>query len=191
MPVRLLSFLVWALLGCSGVFWALQLLARPLPLPAHAAPAGDSALPRGDLSRLLGSTPVGAPSEPAPVAGESRFRLLGVVSPKGGDVGAHRGEGVALIAIDGAPARPVRVGAAVDGELRLLALDARSASLGQGGVTTMTLRLEAPAAAATGTPSVAVPTPTAAGLTAPEAPAPPLEVTPPPPRADGRVPPVS
>ncbi|MBA4341544.1 MAG: general secretion pathway protein C [Methylibium sp.] len=183
MPVRLLSFFVWALLACSAVFWAMQLLARPLPVPAHALAAGDGAAPRGDLARLLGSTPANAAPEPVLAAPDARFRLLGVVSPKAG-AAAHRGEGVALISVDGAPARAVRLGAAVDGDLQLLALDARSASLGQGGVTRMTLRLEEPAAAATGTPSTAVLVPAAAPIMMPPAVPAPAEATPPPPRAD-------
>ncbi|WP_397535577.1 hypothetical protein [Roseateles sp.] len=187
MPVRLLSFLVWALLAGSAGFWAMQMLAHPLPVPSHARSAGDGAAPRGDLARLLGSTPAHAAPELAPVAQDSRLRLLGVVSPRAGTA-SYQGQGVALISVDGAPARAVRLGAAVDGDLQLLALDARSASLGQGGVTRLTLRLEEPAAPATGIPAAAVLAPSAqpapAPVLMPAAPAAQPEVTLPPPRVD-------
>lgn len=189
MPVRLLSFLVWALLAGSAGFWAMQMLAQPLPVPSHARSAGDGAAPRGELARLLGSTPAHAAAESAPVAQDSRLRLLGVVSPRAGTA-AYQGQGLALISVDGGPARAVRLGAVVDGDLQLLALDARSASLGQGGVTRLTLRLEEPAAPATGIPVAAVlvpgaqPAPAPAPVLMPAAPAAQPEATLPPPRVD-------
>jgi general secretion pathway protein C len=149
----MLTLLVWALLAASVAYWGLRLFTRPLPVPAQAVAVAEGAPPVADLSRLLGRTgqpaAAEAAAEPPP---DARFRLLGVVAPKSG-LAAQQHEGVALIAIDGAPPRAVRVGAAVEGDFRLLSVDARSAALGRGGVVAVKLQLEAPAPAATGTPA--------------------------------------
>lgn len=147
MLARLLAFLVWALLAGVAVFWGLRLWSRPMPLPPQAVPAQNQPAARGDLSRLLGSAAAEAPVAQAPVDG--RIRLVGLVAPRQAD--RHAEEGVAVISVDGAPPRPVRVGGVVDGELRLLALDRQSAALGSSpGVVSLRLNLSAPAPAATG-----------------------------------------
>ncbi len=146
MLARLFAFVVWGLLGLSGGYWLIQLLAKPLATPAQAMPAVERQSLQADLTRLFGvAAPVAA--EAAPPA-ESRFKLLGVVAPKAGR-SAHPGEGLALIAVDGV-ARTVRVGALVEGNLRLLKVDGRSASLGEAGVISVTLQMTEPAPAATG-----------------------------------------
>jgi general secretion pathway protein C len=126
MSARITAFAVWALLAASVVFWLLKLTVSPLPAPADTVAVVDGAPSRVDLTRLLGSTPVSVAVEAA-VAVESRFRLVGVLAPKKGWSAA---EGVALIAIDGAPAKPYRVGANIESDLQLLSLTARSAALG-------------------------------------------------------------
>lgn len=151
LAARLSTFLVLALLAGSAGYWGLQIFVRPLPLPAHALPAGEAAVAQADLSRLFGSTAQQAAAAVPEAPPDSRFRLLGLVAPKAGS-SARSSEGLALIAVDGAPPRTVRVGALVDGETRLLALEGRSAMLGRDGVTTATLRLEPPPAPATGVP---------------------------------------
>jgi len=80
-------------------------------------------------------------------------------------------------------ARTVRVGAVVDGELRLLAVNARSASLGQAGVESLNLQLAAPAAASTGALVPATPSQTVLGGNPP-----PQQMTPPLPAAPGAMP---
>lgn len=147
MVSRLLAFLVWALLAFSAAYWLLKLTVRPVPLPVQAQAADAGAAPRADLGRLLGAAPPQALAAMPEAPG--RYRLLGLVAPRQGSP-AHEGEGVAVIAVDNAPARSVRVGGVVDGELRLLALDRRSASLGSQGVVSMRLELAPPAPAATG-----------------------------------------
>lgn len=131
MSARITAFAVWALLAASIVFWLLKLTVSPLSAPADTVAVVDGAPSRADLSRLLGSTPVGVAIEAA-VAIESRFHLLGVVAPK---KGWSTAEGVALISIDGAPAKPYRVGASVEADLQLLSLTSRSAALGAAGKT--------------------------------------------------------
>ena len=75
----------------------------------------------------------------APVATlASRFALIGVLS------GRNSGGGAALIAVDGKPAKPFRVGAAVDEGLVLQALGPRQAQLGRDADGPATLTLDMP-----------------------------------------------
>ena len=149
MWVRTVTLLVWAAVSASALFWGLLLLVKPAPAPAQAQLAQTGAAPRGDLSRLLGieaPPPVAATApEPAP---DARFNLLGVVSPRASQAAA---EAVALIAVDGKPARAYRVGAVVDGSHVLQSVSARGANLGpRGGASVIALHIAPPAAAATG-----------------------------------------
>lgn len=177
-----MAFSTWLLLGGSVAYWGLQLFARPLAMPASVLPAGETRSAPVDLSRLLGATAAESLSAPE-VAVSTRLRLLGVVAPKSARA-ADAGEGVALIEVDGV-ARTVRVGAVVDGELRLLRVEARSASLGLAGqAPTQVLEISPPAAPATGSLPPAAPSPVVlggdptaglplrAGSAAPPAPAP-------------------
>ena len=150
-----MTFTVWLLLGGSVAYWGLQLLGRPLAMPASVLPADDSRATQVDLSRLLGATPPQAAAEPE-VAASTRLRLVGVVAPKG-ERAAESGEGVALIEVDGV-VRTVRVGAVVDGDLQLLRVDARSANLGRfGQPPVQVLQMSPPPPAATGSLPPATP----------------------------------
>lgn len=148
MLARLTAFVVWALVAATAVFWGLRMLVRPQPAPAYAVAVGDAAAMRGDLSRLLGATPVAA-AGPAAAAPElaSRFKLIGVMANKQRD-----GNGYALIAVDAKPARAYPVGARLDGDIVLQSVSLRTASIGaaQGGPAA-TLEIPALAAPATGT----------------------------------------
>jgi general secretion pathway protein C len=174
MLARMIAFLVWGLLACSAGYWLIQLLARPLSVPAQAQPALEQRSGQADLTRLFGAA-AAVVAEAAPAA-ESRFKLLGVVAPKQAGV-SQAGEGVALIAVDGV-ARTVRVGAAVDGNLQLLFVDGRSASLGEAGVVSMTLQIAPQAAAATGALPAAQASPVVLGSFAPPPPQPQMESQP-------------
>lgn len=148
MSARLLSFVIWAAVAASAVFWGLRLAVSSPRTPAHAVTASDST-PRGDLTRLFGAAPATAPG-PATVEPSlaSRFKLIGVVAPKppGGQ------GGVALISVDGKPARPFRAGAPVEGDLVLAAVSSRGVSLSpRGGAGSVELELPPLPAAATGT----------------------------------------
>ena len=123
--VRLGTLALWAAAAASAVFWGLRLSA---PAGGPAVPAVMSAPPLAPdaqaLARLLGAEPA-APGMAAPVASlASRFALVGVLS------GRQSGGGAALIAVDGKPAKPFRVGAVVDQGLMLQALGPRQAQLG-------------------------------------------------------------
>ena len=139
--------MIWAVVALSATFWAMRLLVRSPAAPPHAAPAPQSMAARGDLSRLFGTSTAGAPVAAAPAV-MSRFRLIGVAAPK---AGSPASSGVALIAVDGKPPRPFRVGAAVDGDLTLRAVDMRTASLGpRDGADTVILEIPLRPVAATG-----------------------------------------
>lgn len=120
--VRGLTLVVWALAAASLTYWGLRLLARP-PVFASAPLVVSVPLPPNPavVARLLGATAAQA----APQASlASRFALSGVVA------GAPGG-GAALIAVDGKPARPFRVGGLIEEGLVLQSASARQATLGQ------------------------------------------------------------
>jgi len=145
---RAVALLVWAAVAALAAYWGSRLLARPGPVPPQATLA-TTPPPQGDLTRLFGAAPV-APAEaaPAPPPADSRFKLLGVVARRGNT------GGVALIAIDGKPARAYRVGAQVDGDNVLQSVAAREVTIGpRGGVAAVALQLPAlPAAVSTPLP---------------------------------------
>jgi general secretion pathway protein C len=159
MSARVTAFVVWALVGATAVLWALRLAARPLPLPAYAVTAANDVLPTGgDLARLLGAPPEPAdPQMAAAPALASRIRLVGVMAPP---AGRQSDAGLALLAIDGKPARAFRPGASVEGDLVLQSVGLRTAAIGPlKGAALLTLEVPRLPTAATGTlpPPGAVP----------------------------------
>jgi general secretion pathway protein C len=104
----------------------LRLVVRPSPPPAGAVALGDAGTASGDLSRLLGAEEV--PQAAAIVPASTRFKLLGVMAGKPELPGLAGG--VALISIDGKPARTFAAGARVEDQLVLKTLGLRSAALG-------------------------------------------------------------
>jgi general secretion pathway protein C len=152
---RVAAFFIWALVAAAVVFWVLRLTAQG-PSEPNATLATAQTLPtRADLSRLLGSTPVAVTPAAARPELASRFVLTGVMAPKkqafAGQKSAGQGAGLALIAVDGQPAKPYALGAKVDADLTLLAVTLRSASIGPaGGAPVLTLELPALPPAATG-----------------------------------------
>jgi general secretion pathway protein C len=159
---RTLTFVVWALVAASAVFWGMKLLARPLAVPANATVAARAPAVAGDLSGLFGVKP--APAAPVvedaapPPPESSRFQLLGVVAARH----AARAQGVALIAVDGKLPRAYRVGAVVDGDLVLQSVQSRAVSIGRrGGVAEVSLELPSLPPPATGVPGVAAVAPMA------------------------------
>ena len=153
MPARLSAFVIWALVAAGLVFWGLRLGARPLAAPANALMVSEAVGARGDLTRLLGAAPVAAMAAPPPVAESSRFRLLGVLAPRQKPDPARRSSaGVALIAVDGKPARPYAVGTRLDGDLVLQSITRRTAAIGPAqGSASLTLELPPPLAPTSGT----------------------------------------
>jgi general secretion pathway protein C len=152
MSTRWWTFAVWSLASVTALYWGLKLFVAPSPVPARTPVAAAAPAARGDLTRLLG-VDVAAVVAAAPVSAEptpdARFQLVGVVSPRSKQNAA---EGLAVIAVDGKPARAFRVGAVVDGQTVLQSVGARGAQLGpRGGAALVALNLTPLAAAATGT----------------------------------------
>ena len=134
--VRLGTLAIWALAAASAAYWGLRLTARPPGMPAPTAAPAPVAADMQAMARLLGAVTAQTPqAAAAPVS--SRFALVGVLA------GQQGGSGAALIAVDGKPAKPHRVGATVDAGLVLQSLGPRQARLGAGqeGVTTVTLEM--------------------------------------------------
>jgi general secretion pathway protein C len=134
--VRLGTLAIWALAAASAAYWGLRLTARPPGMPAPTAAPAPVAADMQAMARLLGAVTAQTPqAAAAPVS--SRFALVGVLA------GQQGGSGAALIAVDGKPAKPYRVGATVDAGLVLQSLGPRQARLGAGqeGVITVTLEM--------------------------------------------------
>jgi general secretion pathway protein C len=182
----MIAFVVWALVAASAVFWGLRLFVHAPAAPAHTLPvAGGATTAGGDPVRVLGAAPVeSAASRPVAAAPElsARFKLLGVMAPKAGErAGSTAKQGLALIAMDGKPARAYAVGARLDGDLVLKSVSLRTATIGSTqGAAAAVLEVPALLAPATGTlpaaPSMATPSP----LPPPAVP----QVLPPSPRID-------
>lgn len=147
MRERLVTFLVWALVGCSAGVLALRLWPAP---PASAVPlVGGERLLAPSLDRLLGpSAPAPAAEQPQAAPADARFQLLGLVAARQAEQQGR--EGLALIAVDGGTPRSLRVGQALEGDLQLLRVEPTGVSLGRQGVVQVQLRLDPPAVAATG-----------------------------------------
>ena len=163
MWARLSAFVIWSLVAATAVFWALRLSARPLQAPAYAVAVGKSVPIRGDLTRLFGAAPIVAVTPESVPEASSRFKLIGVMAPKVSQ--AASGYGLALIAVDGKPARAYAVGSLLDSDLVLQSVSMRSASLGPAqGNRSVLLELPVLPAPATGVLS-------APGIGSPTAPA--------------------
>lgn len=133
--VRLGTLVLWAVAGASTVYWGLRLSSRPAGLSAPAS-APQPVVPDAQaLARLLGAVPTAAVAAPAAA---SRFVLVGVLA------GTASGGGAALIAVDGKPAKPYRVGATVDQGLVLQSLSRRQARLGPAVDGEATMALDMP-----------------------------------------------
>lgn len=137
--VRGATFALWLLAAGSLVLWGLKLSASPSPvLPASGA-GRIAAVDADAVARVLGAT---AALPQAAVAAapalSSRFQLVGVAA------GADSGGGAAVIAVDGRPAKPFRVGSAVDDGLVLQSVHGRRAVLAASMQGPATLTLELP-----------------------------------------------
>ncbi len=143
MYARLSAFVIWSIVAATAVFWALRLGASGSTMPPYAVAVERSAPLRGDLARLFGAPPIVVASAETPAEAPSRYRLVGVMAPKGAQQGEGR-YGLALIAVDGKPAKAYPVGARIDGDMVIQAVSLRTASVGPAGGGNSTL-LELPA----------------------------------------------
>lgn len=130
------TLLVWGAVAFSAVTWGLRWSATGAA-PSNATSAAQ-ALPEVDVSaaaRSLGAAPAQAVATPTLA---SRFQLQGVMAG-GPDAGA------ALIAVDGKPAKPYRVGTVVADGMLLQHAEGRRISLGASIDGPQALVLELPA----------------------------------------------
>lgn len=120
--------LLWLAAGLTLGYWVLQVVGRSPLTPVSATAQLPEPPEPAALARVLGAAPqvaaVSAPVAAPPLA--SRYQLVGVVAD-GADGGA------ALIAIDGQPPRPYRVGATLEGDVVLRAVQRRGVRLAPAG----------------------------------------------------------
>ena len=137
--MRLATLALWLLAAGSCVYWGLRLAARPAPAAVAASVRQPFAADPAAVARLLGASPAVASAQGQPAASlASRFNLLGVVA-------SRSRHGAALIAVDGKPARPYRVGSAIDDGLVLQSVGGRRAVLAASASGPPVLTLELPA----------------------------------------------
>ena len=137
--VRVTTFVLWVLAAGSSVYWGLRIMSGAAPSAVAAPVRTPAPADAAAVARLLGASPAAAsPAAAAPAVNlASRFNLVGVVAAK-----SRRG--AALISVDGKPARPFRVGSAVDEDLVLQSVEGRRAMLGASPDGPAVLTLELP-----------------------------------------------
>lgn len=114
-----MTFMVWALAAGSAMYWGLRLSSGLGPTTAAPQVFEATAIDPLVLARVLGAT--ASTAAPLPSL-SSRFVLRGVVA-------GTPGGGAALIAIDGKPPKPFRVGSVVEEGLLLRSATARQVEL--------------------------------------------------------------
>ncbi len=130
------------------MFWGLRLLVTAPVAPAYTVSALDGAGLRGDLARVFGSSAPAVAVAAAPTAQASRFKLVGVAAPRDANVQG----GLALISVDGKPARAINVGRTIDDGWVLQSVNRRGARLASNlGANTVDLEMPALALASRGT----------------------------------------
>jgi general secretion pathway protein C len=132
---RSLALIAWALVAIIAATWALDSSDPTDDAPSHRNLGGPAAHADGGMTRPAPIEP--SPVEPTVVAATSadRFKLVGVVSsgPASRVSSPSSTEGIALIAVDGKPARAFRVGATVEGDTVVKEVSEFGAILGPGG----------------------------------------------------------
>jgi general secretion pathway protein C len=136
---RLLTFSLAALAAASTVYWGLRWPAPVSSMPVMAISEEPVLLDVPALARLLGEAAAGPVASASPAAA-GRYELTGVVAGPGAS-------GLAVIAIDGNPAKPYRVGSLVADNLFLQSVSRRGAVLATGAASAepvLTLEIKPP-----------------------------------------------
>ena len=122
--MRSVTLLVWALAMVSVTFWVLRIstFGASTEIPGSTATAADAVSDAVALSHLLGSVVKREALAPT-AAAANRFVLLGVVADRSN-------KGAALIAVDGKPGKPYRVGSQIEEGLVLKSVAPHRANLG-------------------------------------------------------------
>ena len=151
--------MVWGLVSASLVFWILRLGVKAPSVPPYTVVKLADPLAGEDFSRMLGAeaSPGQAGSPSVPPAEAARFQLLGLVA----GVTPDSPSALALIAVDGKPAKPYAVGARLGEGWVVQSVSQRSVALGPEGSQTPGAVLEIPTLppASTGRIEAAVPSP--------------------------------
>ena len=126
-----LAFGVWALVAYSAVSWGLKASVAG-ESPSVAAAASVETIQPQSVARSLGADVAAAQPTTA-----SRFQLQGVL--------AGEAQGVALLVVDGKPAKPYRVGATVAEGWVVQSAQGRRVTLGPSVDAPAALTLELPA----------------------------------------------
>ena len=125
MMARLMALAAWTSVAASLTIWGGRLLSQAAPPTSGAALPQPMAEVPLNFDRLFGvDVSAHGPVAADVPADSARFHLLGVVASRG--LGSTD-TGIALIAIDGKPARAYKVGAAIDRGHVLQSVQARSA----------------------------------------------------------------
>ncbi|MEY4883543.1 MAG: hypothetical protein RIS34_1397 [Pseudomonadota bacterium] len=135
------TFAVWALVAACLVYWTLKWVGSSQGHDYSAVGSVDgmariNAADASTMAKLLGAVQLAAPAAQT-AAVPSKIVLIGVLA-------GSASQGAALIAVDGKPAKPFRVGAQVDEGLILQAVKTRSALLGPAADGPVALTLELP-----------------------------------------------
>ena len=137
--IRLLTFLLAALAAASALFWVLKWPAPSEPARSTVATQQAPAIDSSKIAQLLGASQASTASDPSATNPPTNYKLLGVIAQ-----GGKGALGSALIATEGAVAKPYRVGDTVADGLVLQSVKARSAVLGREGQAGGMVTLELP-----------------------------------------------
>lgn len=129
-------------------YWVMAWVASPLHVPSHTVLVGLSDMPKTDPQRLLSLAAQAVAPEESSVSQSAiaqRIQLMGVMA----GTPNHADAGIALLVVDGKPAKAYRVGQSIDGELLVLSISRQGVNIGSSsdavGVTLPTQSLPPPA----------------------------------------------
>lgn len=135
--LRLFTLMIWLTVGLCSAYWAFKFVTTK-PVEATAALAAHAVVVDSKaVAKLLGATD-NAAAKPLNTPASTKFVLFGLVS-------TARGQGVALIALDGKPAKPYRVGSMVADDLVLKSISKTGAMLAASTTAADGVILELPA----------------------------------------------
>ncbi len=139
-PPRVVAFFLWMLAALSASFWLMKTIGlSETPVRADAIAAPTPAVNTADLLRVLGP---GIQAGPSPIVSTPQVPDPGIKMQLLGVVTGRKNAGIALIALEGQPARPFRVGSKIGETYRLDRVTTRSATLAAAdGAASITLEL--------------------------------------------------
>jgi general secretion pathway protein C len=158
--LRLLTLLVWLLVGMCAAYWVYKFATTRQVAATAVASVPVVAVDAKVVAKLLGATEEPAGKVAAPVS-TTKFSLSGVAA-------SQRGAGYALIAMDGKPAKPYRLGARLNEDyiLKKITSDGAVLAVSRTAPDAVTLELAArkPATAVAAAPNMTAYNPIARGI---------------------------